>query len=86
MKHVVKSNKPGLTSGSHNFFTFKRTNKETAVTSGPNAKVCGMPEAKQQVTRVTYKLELPEHIVSTSQTRPSIICIISKMFWCPPNV
>jgi hypothetical protein len=50
MKYTVKSNKPGLTFGSHNFITFKRTNKEIEVMSGPNAKVCGMPEAKQQVT------------------------------------
>ena len=49
--------------------------------SGPNAKVCGMPEAKQQVTRLTY-----EPATSQTQCQPSMICIISKMFWRPPNV
>jgi len=38
MKYIVKSNKPGLTFTSHNFITFKRTNKETEVISGPRDK------------------------------------------------
>jgi len=39
-------------------------------------KVCGMPEAKQQVTRLTYE-------PGTSQTHS---VNLSKMFWCPANV
>jgi hypothetical protein len=39
-KYTFKSNKPALTSASYYFITFKRTNKETEVISGPNAKVC----------------------------------------------
>jgi hypothetical protein len=67
MKCVVKSNKPALTFPSHNFITFKRTNKEIEVMSGQNAKVCGTPEPKQHVTRLTYEPGTsPTHSVKLS--------------------